>query len=78
MNIVNELLQNIRFLKYYGWGKIYIIHLYLLVDLNPENHWGRNTNQLRETELRWRVKQNIVDTFITFIWYANAVKVALV
>ncbi|KAK1234881.1 hypothetical protein PQX77_001975 [Marasmius sp. AFHP31] len=52
MGIVNELLQNIRFLKFYGW----------------ENHWGRTTNELREDELRWRVKQNVVDTLITFIW----------
>ncbi|KAF9270717.1 pleiotropic drug resistance ABC transporter [Marasmius fiardii PR-910] len=52
MNIVNELLQNIRFLKFYGW----------------ENHWGRKTHELREKELRWRVKQNLVDTIITFIW----------
>ncbi|KAK7058500.1 hypothetical protein VNI00_002134 [Paramarasmius palmivorus] len=74
MNIVNELLQNIRFLKYYGWGKVYDVHLYPLVDEHAENHWGRNTNQLRETELRWRVKQNIVDTFITFIWYGNVMK----
>ncbi|KAF5368585.1 hypothetical protein D9758_002189 [Tetrapyrgos nigripes] len=52
MNTVNELLQNIRFLKFYGW----------------EYHWGRRTNERRETELSWRVKNNIVDTLITFIW----------
>ncbi|KAG7099723.1 hypothetical protein E1B28_001540 [Marasmius oreades] len=52
MNMVNELLQNIRFLKFYGW----------------ENHWGRKTHELRENELRWRVKQNVVDTLITFVW----------
>jgi hypothetical protein len=22
MNVVNELLQNIRFLKFYGWGRL--------------------------------------------------------
>ncbi|THV07466.1 P-loop containing nucleoside triphosphate hydrolase protein [Dendrothele bispora CBS 962.96] len=52
MNTVNELLQNIRFLKFYGW----------------EYHWGRKTNERRETELKWRVKNNVVDTLITFIW----------
>ncbi|KAK7465464.1 hypothetical protein VKT23_005441 [Stygiomarasmius scandens] len=52
MNTVNELLQNIRFLKFYGW----------------EYYWGRKTNEKRETELKWRVKNNIVDTLITFIW----------
>ncbi|KAJ3833131.1 P-loop containing nucleoside triphosphate hydrolase protein [Lentinula raphanica] len=52
MTIVNELLQNIRFLKFYGW----------------ENHWGSKTAHRRESELSWRVKENIVDTAISFIW----------
>ncbi|KAG1904761.1 ABC transporter type 1, transmembrane domain-containing protein [Suillus fuscotomentosus] len=42
MNVVNELLQNIRFLKFYGWGT--------------------------RRELDWRVKENVVDTIISFIW----------
>ncbi|KIK07255.1 hypothetical protein K443DRAFT_129256 [Laccaria amethystina LaAM-08-1] len=52
MNLVNELLQNIRFLKFYGW----------------EYQWARNAQDARETELRWRVKENVVDTLISFIW----------
>ncbi|KAK0233579.1 P-loop containing nucleoside triphosphate hydrolase protein [Armillaria fumosa] len=49
---VNELLQNIRFLKFYGW----------------EYHWSSKTESARETELKWRVKENIVATLISFIW----------
>ncbi|TFK77428.1 P-loop containing nucleoside triphosphate hydrolase protein [Pluteus cervinus] len=52
MGLVNELLQNIRFLKFYGW----------------EYHWSRNALESREIELQWRVKQNIVNTLISFIW----------
>ncbi|KAG6813216.1 hypothetical protein H0H92_013103 [Tricholoma furcatifolium] len=48
MSVVNELLQNIRFLKFYGWGD--------------------KAEKSREDELRWRVKQNAVDTAISFIW----------
>ncbi|RXW24050.1 hypothetical protein EST38_g1810 [Candolleomyces aberdarensis] len=46
MKLVDELLQNIRFLKFYGW----------------EYDWSRKTEDARETELKWRVKNNIVDT----------------
>ncbi|KAG6873222.1 hypothetical protein C0995_001576 [Termitomyces sp. Mi166 len=58
MNIVNELLQNIRFLKFYGW----------------EYHWAGRAESSREDELRWRVKQNVVDTLISFIrtWMPSA------
>lgn len=52
MSLVNELLQNIRFLKFYGW----------------EYQWARNVQDARETELRWRIKENVVDTLISFIW----------
>ncbi|KJA28401.1 hypothetical protein HYPSUDRAFT_62031 [Hypholoma sublateritium FD-334 SS-4] len=52
MDVVNELLQNIRFLKFYGW----------------ECQWSRKAESARETELRWRIKGNIVDTAISFIW----------
>ncbi|KAG6919005.1 hypothetical protein DXG01_009715 [Tephrocybe rancida] len=52
MNVVNELLQNIRFLKFYGW----------------EYHWSRKAENSREEELQWRVKQNAVDTLTSFIW----------
>ncbi|PPQ63821.1 hypothetical protein CVT24_009771 [Panaeolus cyanescens] len=52
MNRVNELLQNIRFLKFYGW----------------EYQWSRQAQNSREEELKWRVRQNINDTAINFIW----------
>ncbi|RDB29359.1 ATP-dependent bile acid permease [Hypsizygus marmoreus] len=52
MKVVNELLQNIRFLKFYGW----------------EHHWSGKAETARETELKWRIKQNTVDTLISFIW----------
>ncbi|KAJ7269434.1 P-loop containing nucleoside triphosphate hydrolase protein [Mycena haematopus] len=52
MEKVNELLQNIRFLKFFGW----------------EYHWSDSANVARETELGWRVKENIVSTLIAFIW----------
>ncbi|KAK2461428.1 hypothetical protein APHAL10511_005891 [Amanita phalloides] len=52
MTTVNELLQNIRFLKFYGWGML----------------WAQKAKDAREKELKWRVKENVVITFITFIW----------
>lgn len=54
MSSVNELFQNIRFLKFYGW----------------ERMKETVTTQLRNDELRWRVKANIVDTLIAFTWCA--------
>ncbi|KAF7303184.1 P-loop containing nucleoside triphosphate hydrolase protein [Mycena kentingensis (nom. inval.)] len=52
MERVNELLQNIRFLKFFGW----------------EFQWADSADKARESELRWRVKENAVDTVISFIW----------
>ncbi|KAJ8702162.1 hypothetical protein PTI98_000902 [Pleurotus ostreatus] len=52
MNVVNELLQNIRFLKFYGW----------------ENHWSAKAERARETELMWRVRSYVLNTLIIFIW----------
>ncbi|KAI0950790.1 hypothetical protein AcW1_008002 [Taiwanofungus camphoratus] len=52
MNLVNELFQNVRFLKFYGW----------------ESRWADRVREARETELKWRVKDNIVSVMITFIW----------
>ncbi|KAF7319859.1 P-loop containing nucleoside triphosphate hydrolase protein [Mycena kentingensis (nom. inval.)] len=52
MEGVNELLQNIRFLKPFAW----------------EYHWSDSAAKARETELGLRVKQNIVGTFMSFIW----------
>ncbi|KAJ3517873.1 hypothetical protein NLJ89_g222 [Agrocybe chaxingu] len=70
MNTINELLQNIRFLKFYGWGEC--LALLQLVDhsntSSKEYTWSRKAQQARESELRWRVKGNIVDTMISFIW----------
>ncbi|KAH8120041.1 P-loop containing nucleoside triphosphate hydrolase protein [Phellopilus nigrolimitatus] len=52
MSSVNELFQNVRFLKFYGW----------------ENHWARKVLERRETELGWRVKENLCAILISFIW----------
>ncbi|KZS88201.1 P-loop containing nucleoside triphosphate hydrolase protein [Sistotremastrum niveocremeum HHB9708] len=62
MNAINELFQNIRFLKYYGW----------------ETRWAINIEKKREAELAWRVKENIVDTIISFMWTWVPSAVALV
>lgn len=69
MDTVNELLQNIRFLKYYGWGKSYdSIFLVQASKCFTEYYWGAKTSERRESELGWRVKENVVDTAISFIW----------
>jgi hypothetical protein len=70
MGVVNELLQNIRFLKFYGWGERLLV---ISVDtyrteIILEYHWAAKAQGSRETELRWRVKENTVDTVISFIW----------
>jgi hypothetical protein len=33
-----------------------------------EYHWSDTASRARETELGWRVKENTVDTVISFIW----------
>ena len=33
-----------------------------------EFRWSERVQQARENELRWRVRSNIVDVFIGFIW----------
>lgn len=38
-----------------------------------EYHWARKSQNARETELQWRVKQNIVDTLISFIWFVASI-----
>lgn len=69
MNVVNELLQSIRFLKYYGWG-MYICIIRLIPNLICciENFWADKARKSRENELKWRVKENVVNTMIAFIW----------
>ncbi|KAH8100998.1 P-loop containing nucleoside triphosphate hydrolase protein [Cristinia sonorae] len=52
MKLINELFQNIRFLKFYGW----------------ETRWTQRVRDSRENELKWRVRENIVSTLISFIW----------
>jgi hypothetical protein len=51
MTVINELFQNIRFLKVNGW----------------QTTWSSQARAARETELQWRVKQNAVDTITSFI-----------
>lgn len=73
MSLVNELFQNIRFLKFYGWGMYTYGYAYLLVLMHcSETGWSSRARDARETELRWRVKENIVSTVISFIWWVKA------
>ena len=73
MKLVDELLQNIRFLKFYGWGQwshfsFATISMTLTYIISLEYDWSRKTEDARETELKWRVRNNIVDTAVSFIW----------
>ncbi|KAG8943314.1 hypothetical protein FRC04_002938 [Tulasnella sp. 424] len=52
MSYVDEFFQSIRFLKYMGW----------------ERAWSNKVRTARDTELKIRVKQNVVDVIISFIW----------
>ncbi|KAJ3575801.1 hypothetical protein NP233_g845 [Leucocoprinus birnbaumii] len=52
LNTVNELLQNVRFLKFYGW----------------ENHWSSRAQTARNIELGWRIRAYIVEAIVGFIW----------
>ena len=36
--------------------------------MGAEFRWSERVREARELELRWRVKANIVDVLITFIW----------
>lgn len=68
---MNELLQNIRFLKFYGWGNITRFLPPRIVTnavAISEYYWAGKVQDARESELKWRVKENIVDTLISFIW----------
>ncbi|XP_006460356.1 hypothetical protein AGABI2DRAFT_203369 [Agaricus bisporus var. bisporus H97] len=52
LNTVDELLQNVRFLKFYGW----------------ENCWSSRAQAARDDELRWRVRSYILEAVMSFIW----------
>ena len=61
MNGVNELFQNIRFLKFYGWGMFQTsITVVRRVEFFPDSRWAHKVNEQREFELGWRVKEAIV------------------
>lgn len=76
MALVNELLQSVRFLKYMGWGESSVPSLNrprfcqiseeLLTIWNQriESHWTNKVKAARETELRWRVKENVLSSII--------------
>jgi len=36
-----------------------------------ENYWSRKARESREVELNWRVKENIVDTLMSFTWFVH-------
>ena len=70
MNGVNELFQNIRFLKFYGWGRfVRILKFRTNKKTSPENHWANGVRNRRDTELKWRIRENILGTLISFIWF---------
>jgi hypothetical protein len=50
LDLVNELFQSIRCLRFNGW----------------ELAWSKNARDAREAELKWRVKDNVVSTLISF------------
>ncbi|KAF8078960.1 ATP-binding cassette transporter [Lyophyllum atratum] len=70
MNVVNELLQNIRFLKFYGWGARLSCFSEDFLNANlSQNTTGQEKLKIPgKLNLQWRVKQNTVDTLISFIW----------
>lgn len=71
LNGIGELFHNIRFLKFYAWGLQFLPQACsLLIDiyLCTENLWTSNINAKREEELKWRVRENVVDTIISFVW----------
>ena len=72
MSGVNELFQNIRFLKFYGWGTSQKWSG-ALVELNsfPDNRWAHKVNELRELELAWRVKEGIVGLLVYFTLFSS-------
>lgn len=43
--------------------------LHLAHNFYKENLWASGVRQRRETELRWRVKENFIAVLISFIWY---------
>lgn len=69
---MNELFQNVRFLKFYGWGSCAATDLLeLILTALTETRWTDRVRQARETELGWRVKENFVNVAISFIWYVR-------
>ena len=36
-----------------------------------ENKWAQKARNSRETELKWQVKENVIITIVSFIWYLS-------
>ena len=71
MDGVNNLFQNIRFLKIYGWGmEIFsaLDHIINVTNSLKDNHWAQNVQNEREKELKWRAKQTMMQIFTSFLW----------
>jgi len=70
LNTVNELLQNIRFLKFYGWGRFSCVLPSPSVDLPfmPENYWSSRAQSARSVELLWRIRAYVIEVIVGFIW----------
>ena len=78
MSSVNETFQNIRFLKFYGWGKRTFIRYPTATDTTStyaEDHWSQKVLGLRDRELRWRIAGNALSATSAFIWYATWLRV---
>lgn len=80
MSLVNELLQSVRFLKYMGWGELYASIMRLRTIMSDlcghavlESHWTSKVKTARETELAWRVKENVLASVIAYVISAQDV-----
>jgi len=69
LNTVNELLQNIRFLKFYGWGRFFhLLYCPVLLLICPENYWSSRAQGARSDELLWRIRAYVIEVVVGFIW----------
>ena len=53
-----------------GWVRLLTVSD-LSLKPSAEYQWSLKGQMARETELKWRVKENIVDTVISFVWLSS-------
>ena len=58
-----------------GWGSCFrAIYFDIVIDEHcSETRWSERVRESRETELTWRVKANIVDIVMSFIWQVQTI-----